>query len=417
MRVLHVSHQYPPAIGGSEKYIADLSEALAARGHQVDVFTSRSTDYHTWKGELDGRARVNGVDVHRFRALRRTRLLWRVLEWSLGRYWQTRSRWYEPLILVGGGPICPAMFAAMLARGARYDLVHLNCLVYSHVSYGYRAARWRGVPVIVTPHAHAGQPVTYGLGYQLDVLRHADHVLADTAGERDLMLELGLDPGRVTTAGVGLQPDQYPERDMAECRRRLGLPEGVFVALFLGRQVEYKGLEATLDAFYALQQRFQGRRENPILVVAGPETEYSRRLFARHRATPGVINLGAVSDDTRLDVLNACDCVVLPSAGEAFGIVFLEAWIVGKPVIGPRSAAVSTVVQEGLDGWLVPPGDVSAIVEALVRWIEAPLLAWQMGEAGREKVLRHYTCARIAEIVEDVYMRTRRTFRTRSKAD
>ena len=55
MRMLYVTHQYPPAIGGSEKYVGDLSQELAARGHQVDVFTSRSRDYHTWKNELGPR--------------------------------------------------------------------------------------------------------------------------------------------------------------------------------------------------------------------------------------------------------------------------------------------------------------------------------------------------------------------------
>ena len=160
MRLLYVTHQYPPAIGGSEKYIAGLSQELAARGHQVDVYTSRSLDYHTWKDELGPRERVRGVDVHRFRSVPRTRLAWRVLLWSLGRYWPRRSRWYEPLIFLGSGPICPGMFAALLSRLPRYDLVHLNCLVYSHAASAYLAARWRGMPVVITPHAHENQEVT-----------------------------------------------------------------------------------------------------------------------------------------------------------------------------------------------------------------------------------------------------------------
>ncbi|RLC91931.1 MAG: hypothetical protein DRI79_01750 [Chloroflexi bacterium] len=412
MRVLHVTHQYPPAIGGSEKYIADLSEELVARGHQVDVFTSRSLDYHTWKDELGPRERVNGVNVYRFRSMRRTEFVWRVLHWSLGKYWQTRSRWYEPFILFGGGPLCPGMFAAMLARLPQYDLVHLNCLVYGHVAYGYLAARWRQVPVVVTPHTHAGQEVTYGIGYELDVLRGSDHVIAVTEGERNFLLGLGLDPWRVTTAGNGLRPEAYPMRDITACRQRLGLPEDAFVTLFLGRQVEYKGLGTALEAFIAL------RRSHPhlIFLVVGPETDYSRRLFARHDGLPGVVNLGAVSDDVRLDALNACDCLVLPSRGEAFGIVFLEAWIVGKPVIGPRTAAVSTVIRDGQDGWLVPLDDPGAIGEALKRWISSPALARQMGESGRRRVLSRYTCSRIADVVEGIYFRTLRACRRGGRA-
>jgi glycosyltransferase involved in cell wall biosynthesis len=402
LRVLHVTHQYPPAIGGSEKYIADLSEELTSRGHWIDVYTSRSVDYNQWKNELDARERMNGVDVYRFRSMRRTRFVWRVLSWSLERYWKSRSRWLEPLIWFGGGPLCPGMFAGLLTHLPRYDLVHLNCLVYSHIAYGYLAARLRHVPVVVTPHVHVDQACTYNVGYQLDVLRGAEHVLADTAGERDFLLELGLEPQRITVAGVGLQAEDYPARGQIECRQQLGLAEDAFVVLFLGRQVEYKGLEAALEASIALRNRYP----QLVLLAVGPETDYSRRLFASYRNRAGILNLGAVPDETRLAALNACDCLVLPSAGEAFGIVFLEAWVVGKPVIGPRTPAVAAVVQDGEDGWLVRPGDSWAIVEAVERWIKAPELAAQMGDSGRRKVLSRYTCARIADIVERVYART-----------
>ena len=409
MRVLHVTHQYPPAIGGSEKYIADLSEELAARGHQVDVFTSRSLDHRTWKSKLGSRERVNGVNVYRFRSMRRTGFVWHTLHWSLGRYWPTRSRWYEPFILFGSGPLCPGMFTAMLSRLPQYDLVHLNCLVYGHATYGYLAARWRHVPVVVTPHTHAKQEVTYGIGYQLDVLRGSDHVIADTDGERSFLLGLGLSPWRVTSAGVGLRPEAYPVRNVMACRQRLGLPEDAFVMLFLGRQVEYKGLETALIAFVILQQRHPHAR----FLVVGPKTDFSRQLFARYENLPGVINLGTVSDDVRLDALNACDCLVLPSVGEAFGIVFLEAWIVGKPVVGVRTAAVSTVIRDGQDGWLVPSNDPGAIVIALERWINSPALVRQMGKSGRQRVLQRYTQARIADVVEGVYLRTLRACRRR----
>ena len=404
MRVLHVTHQYPPAIGGSEKYIADLSEELGRRGHQVDVFTSRSLDYHTWKGELRPRECTNGVNVYRFRSMRRTGFVWRVLHWSLGRYWHSRSRRYEPFILFGGGPLCPGMFAALLARLPRYDLVHLNCLVYSHVAYGYLAARWRDVPVVVTPHLHINQEATYGIGYQLDVLRGSDHVIAVTEGERGFLLGLGLDPWRVTSAGNGIQLASYAVRDRMACRQRLGLPEDAFVMLFLGRQVKYKGLATALKAFLVLQKQYPHLH----FLVVGPETDYSRRLFAGYGRLPGVMNLGAVSDDVRLDALNACDCLVLPSEGEAFGIVFLEAWIVGKPVIGPRTPAISTVIRDGVDGWLVPLDDPVAIATGLKRWIGSPGLARQMGENGRQRVLKRYTQSHIADVVEGVYLQTLR---------
>ena len=404
MRVLHVTHQYPPAIGGSEKYIADLSEALEARGHTVDVFTSRSLDYRTWKTELPPHEERNGVDIRRFRSMRRTGVVWDILDWALRKYWSTGSALYEPFIMLGGGPICPGMFTAILARASAYDLVHLNCLVYGHAAYGYAAARLRHVPIVVTPHAHTEQPNTHAIGYQMRVLQGSDHVIAVTEAERAFLCQKGLSPRRVTTAGNGLRLESYPRRDALACRRLLGLPDDAFVVLFLGRQVEYKGLGTTVEAF----RRLRARNPRVHLLVVGPETDFSRRLFAGLGDRSGIVNLGRVSDDVRLDALNACDCLVLPSRGEAFGIVFLEAWLMGKPVIGPRSAAVETVITDGRDGFLVPVGDPRAVEVALERWISEPSLARKMGVKGRERVLERYTTSRIADIVEGVYLRTLR---------
>jgi glycosyltransferase involved in cell wall biosynthesis len=405
MRLLHVTQRYPPAIGGAENYIADLSEELVRRGHQVDVLTSRALDFHTWRNELPPFERLNGVNVYRFRSIQRREWVWKVLHFGLRNYWRTWSRRYEPFILFGGGPISPGMFWAMLMRGRRYDLFHLNCLVYSHVAYGYWAARRLNVPVVVTPHAHAGQEVTYNIGYQRDVMFGCDHVIADTPAERELLLGLELDPWRVSVGGTGLHPDQYDAggRDMA--RRRLGVPQEGFLFLFLGRKSDYKGLEVALEAYVAL------RSQHPEIsfLAVGPETDYSRALWSRYEGLPGLKVLGAVSHEDKLAALQACDCLVLPSVGEAFGIVFLEAWIVGRPVIGARTLSVSSVIDEGQDGFLAEPGDAADLAACLARLVANPDLARSMGARGREKVLQRYTVPRITDRVEGIYMRALRS--------
>jgi len=404
MRILHVTHQYAPAIGGAEKYIVDLSEELVRRGHQVDVLTSRALDFHSWRNELPGFEQRNGVDVYRFRSLRRRDWVWAVLDFGLRRYWPRRRRRYEPLIFFGGGPIAPGLLWAMLSRGRRYDLIHLNCLVYSHAAYGYWAARRRGVPVVVTPHAHASQEVTYNVGYQRAVMAGCDHVIADTPAERDLLLELGLDPWRVSVGGTGLDPTQYEDGSALEARRRLGLPLDAFVILFLGRKSDYKGLNVALEAHVALRRQ----RSNLHLLAVGPETDYSRALWTRYGNQEGVHVQGAVSHDEKLAALRACDCLVLPSIAEAFGIVFLESWIMERPVVGARTGAVSSVISEGEDGLLAAPGDAADLAACIARLATDPERARQMGTRGREKVLHRYTVPRIGDRVEGIYLRTLR---------
>jgi glycosyltransferase involved in cell wall biosynthesis len=107
----------------------------------------------------------------------------------------------------------------------------------------------------------------------------------------------------------------------------------------------------------------------------------------------------------------------MPSTGEAFGIVFLEAWAVGKPVIGARTQAVSSVIADGSDGYLISPGDAGDLATHIARMLGDPKLAQQMGTRGRAKVMSRYTVSRIADIVEGVYFRTLRWHRHRTRSE
>jgi glycosyltransferase involved in cell wall biosynthesis len=404
MRLLHVTHQYRPAVGGAEQYIVNLSEELARRGHRVTVFTSRSLDYRSWRNELPTSESLDGVSVHRFSGFARGARTWRMLDYGYRHYWRTRSRLYEPLIFLGNGPVCPGLFWTLLRQADNYDVVHINNLHYAHAATAYAAARWRRLPVVITPHIHTEQPVTYDTHYMRTILRGSDHVIADTPAERQYLIDEGFDPQRVTTAGVGLQLKQFPMQDAQSCRRELAIPSQAFALLFLGRKTEYKGLDLVLQAFAALQQLYP----QLYLLAVGPETDHSHELWAQYQELPNLLHLGKVPDETRLAALNACDCLIVPSAGEAFGIVFLEAWAVGKPVIGARTRAVESLVTDGQDGYLVPPGSVPQLLERIVCLLENPSLGQQMGRHGQVKLQNRYTVARITDIIEGVYLRTLR---------
>ncbi len=300
-----MTHQYRPAIGGAEEYIASVSEALADRGHQVSVYTANSTDYESWTGDLPPRELIAGVDVQRFRAIPRRERTWRVLRYGLWRYLAQPKRRYEPFILVGNGPTCPGMFAAIALHGRHYDLVHLNSLHYAHSAYGYVAARLAGCHVVVTPHVHVEQAETWNIGYLKTILARADLIFADTEYERQFHIAQGHDPEWVVSAGVGLRPDEYRFPDQAAARRRLGIPDDARVVLCLGRQVDYKGFDKVLAAVADMQQDFP----DTLCLIVGPESEWSQALMARYAGATWVRNLGRVEPDVKLAALvrRRCD--------------------------------------------------------------------------------------------------------------
>lgn len=409
MRVLHVSHQYRPAIGGAEQYITDLSEELARRGHQVEVFTSRSVDYHTWRNVLPTDELLNGVHVRRFNSLPRTQLVWRVLSYGTYHYWRTGHAWYEPLIFCGNGPVCPGMFTAIVRGAGHFDLVHINNLHYAHALTAYAAARLRGLPVVITPHVHAEHRDTHDVRYMQHILRGCAAILADTSPEKEYLVERKWNPD-VVSSGVGISLGRFPPLDPASSRARLGLPESGFVILFLGRKTEYKGLDLCLEAFAALRQA----RQDVYLLAVGAESDFSQALWSRHRGLDGLVVRGEVSEEERLAALAACDVLAMPSTSEAFGIVYLEAWAYCKPVIGARIASVSSLISDGEDGILVEPNQTAALLQTLTELAQHPERARVMGERGRVKLERRYTVGRIADTVEGVYARVLRKHRTLS---
>jgi glycosyltransferase involved in cell wall biosynthesis len=410
MRLLHVTHQYRPAIGGAEQHITAISEELVQRGHHVTVATSRSRDYLTWKNELPAGEVLSGVHVRRFRSATRGEKTLHLQDWAYTRYWKGRARCLEPIIFWCNGPVCPGLFGHVLREGPNYDLVHINHLHFAHAALAFHAARRRRLPIVTTPHIHLDQALTYDPRYLQAILMGSQHVLTDTEAERQFLIDVGFDPRAVTTAGTGIHVEQFPILDRHACRERLGLPDHGYVLLFLGRKTEYKGLSLVLQAFSALRTQVP----DLYLVTMGAETDYSRGLMAQHAASPRWINYGGVDDPTRLAALNACDCLVLPSTGEAFGIVFLEAWAVGKPVIAAATGAVSSVVTEGQDGYLIAPGHTEQLAERIAHLARDREAGREMGRRGRAKVLNRYTVPRVADIVEGVYLRVLRQERRRA---
>jgi glycosyltransferase involved in cell wall biosynthesis len=96
----------------------------------------------------------------------------------------------------------------------------------------------------------------------------------------------------------------------------------------------------------------------------------------------------------------------MPSRTDSFGIVYLEAWLNGVPVIGARAGGVPEIISDGVDGYLVDFGDVPALANRIELLLRRPDIAHELGQAGRRKVLAEHTwdhkIARIAEIYSQV---------------
>lgn len=176
-------------------------------------------------------------------------------------------------------------------------------------------------------------------------------------------------------------------------------PRGSTV-LFVGRLERRKGARVLMDAFVRLRER----RPGASLVIVGEGAERAAcEASLPEAARPDVIFLGRVEAETLPEVMGGAALVCAPSlGGESFGVVLLEAMAAGRPVVASSIPGYAAVVRDGVDGLLVPPGDVEALSEALERVLADPERGRAMGAAGRERAAR-YDWAVVAAEVEEAY--------------
>ena len=380
-----------PVVGGMEVYLHRLAHALADAGHDVRIATRYvGARPDGMRGALPGgeppRTYTDGaVTTHVVGPRGRAgRALLRPV-YRLHFYDATRplARALQQAAL--GPPLAAAL--------AGCDVVHYSGTGQEFLGFAaLREARRASAAFVVTPHTHAG---AWGDGpLDLALYRQADAVVALTEDERARLTAAGLEPARVPVIGHGVSV--AGTGDGARFRAAHGLPPEAPIVLFVGRKATYKGYPLLLSAMPALWEAHPEAR----LVLVGPH-ETGADAPAAVRADPRVLDLGVVTDAEREDAYAACDVFALPSAAEAFGLVYLEAWAYGKPVVALRIPTMEELV-ERTGGGLLVDWDADEVAATLARLLaDAPLRA-RLGAAGRAGAARR-TWADVAADVATAY--------------
>ncbi|HEX5417869.1 MAG TPA: glycosyltransferase family 4 protein [Chloroflexota bacterium] len=417
MKILHVIQRYWPYLGGSERHFQEVSERLARAGHQVTVYTTDAFELELFWNPTKARVQPsrethNGVTIVRFpvRHLRGRQLAHGGIRRGMG-YLGALGPAISPLqrYLARFVPWVPNLTAALDAESDRandFDIVNgMNICFESLLLPAQRFARRRGIPFLITPLIHLGESDHslvrrfYTMPHQIQMIAHADAVLAQNTIERDYLIGRGVRPEKISIAGVGVNPEEVlggqGERIRARLRR-----SGPLVA-YVGTLAYDKGTVHLVEAMRRLWR--EGSAAD--LVLAGQSLDtfhaYLDTLsrFERER----IHLLGYVDEATKRDIFAASDVFAMPSRTDSFGIVYLESWLYRKPVIGARAGGVTATIDDGVDGFLIPFGDVPALANRLARLIGDPDGSLAMGERGRDKVLARYTWDRVFPRIEEVY--------------
>ena len=395
MRIAWFTHRYHPCVGGAENYGRAIVRRFVAAGHAADVVTSDAHDLWYFTNRSRRRvdaprvSTVDGAIVRRFpvRHLPLQRYAGRLL--SYAPHWPTRCRSASYM------PILPGIEQV---RGA-YDAVFAVGFPYTVFSYAaLQTARAAGAPLILTPFLHLATPDDpyrrhYTRPHQIRLLTESDTVVVQTGLEADAVADWGIARSRILTLGMAVEHAEVTGGDPRALRDRLGIPDDRPVIGHLATLDPNKG---TTDLVLAVARLNLSRPSyDPVqLVLAGPSSPDFERFLA---GMPGgeppawLSMLGPLPLHERADFYAGLDLFAMPSRTDSFGIVFLEAWANGLPVVAAAAGGVPDVVRHGVTGLLVPFGDLDRLTGSLIALLSDPSRARAMGEAGRALVERGYT--------------------------
>lgn len=291
-----------------------------------------------------------------------------------------------------------------LCRRERFHVVHTHCAKAGFL--GRAAARLTGARTIHTPHvfpfSHDGGTMRQGLYLALERMAAGwtDRFVLLSSYQLNLMLQAGL--GGVDRAVVvpnGIVPEDFVGTDMAEARRQIGLDPDRPVVLFAGRFREQKGLDVLLDATGLVAG--DGPPVQVVILGEGPCQDWLQSQIAS-RGLGHMVHLHGLTDRMPL-YYAACDLLVMPSRVEGMPYVLLEAKAAGRPTVASLVSGVEEFIEDGYDGFLVPPENPEALARTLRRALSDEALLDRTKAGARASFQDGWHARRSAERVYDLY--------------
>jgi len=371
MRIMLVSDQYEPMVGGVPTVTRELAYGLAERGHSVALVVPSPA--RRGRHSADGQVSVT------YRG-------------SLG--WP----WYDGMRL----GCLPAATARKLIASFAPDVAH----IHSPVTLGVTArngARRQRVPVVYTNHYLPAnvRPATTPTSRVLDGVfyRHVvgfsnrcSYVTAPTATALGLLRDRGLRvPSRVMSNGVDLRAYSPGPAD-GRLRQRYGLPAGRLVILSVGRLSPEKRLDVLLDAASRL-----GGDAQVALAGAGPEEAALRARAQRLGLGARVRFLGFVPESDLPGLYRLADVFAITSEAELQSLTTMEAMATGLPVVAVDACALRELVRHGDNGFLARPGRATEVAAHLDLLCADPAERARMSAASRRIISGHERTRWLAE--------------------
>jgi glycosyltransferase involved in cell wall biosynthesis len=270
---------------------------------------------------------------------------------------------------------------------------------------------WRcRVPVVVRTQHGRPEPfegkarIKHGAVQQIDRLtarRSTDCIIAVTRDLREYILKYA-DPGKVTYIHNGIDIEEVCSAlSSREAKESLGIPAGSLVIGTAGRLEPVK----RLDLFLATSSLLAKEHPSARFVIAGDGSEETRLRALSSSSGLGEKVLFLGHRDNIYDVLRSLDLFLMTSDHEGLPTALLEAMYLGVPVVARRVGGIPEVVEDGVQGLLIPSDDPAVMSEGCLKLLRDAGLRAQLADAGKRRIIEHFTSERAAAEVAKLYVK------------
>jgi len=394
MHILMLSWEYPPKVtGGLARHVAELSRALAARGHRVSVITADDP-------ESPARERENGLEVHRLR----------MHNPIPGDFVGSVMQLNMNMIEAGIG----------LIKNDEIDIIHAHDWLAAYSAKALKHAFRK--PLVATIHA-----TEWGRnnGLNNDLQRYisdvewwltyeAWRVICCSEYMRDEVKNVFQTPDdKLVVIPNGVYPEQFNAEvdDLTEFRGRYAAP-GEKMVFFIGRLVREKGVETLLYAIPSVLARYPQAKF--VIAGKGPAFDHLHKLARELGIYDRVYFTGFIDDETRNRLYRCADVAVFPSLYEPFGIVALEGMAANCPVVASDTGGMAEIVEHGINGLKAYPGNPDSLADNITALLMAPGFASKLRNRAYRDVKTKYNWDTIAKQTASVYEMVMNEYRSSS---
>jgi glycosyltransferase involved in cell wall biosynthesis len=387
MRFLLVTHIYPPAVDGGSKVIAKLGQFFESRHHQIAVFTSDcySSDEFVKRGLSSNKfiANPNVLRLPVYRFLRRPIKFLRI---AFG---------FRFLSVFEKGPIFKLIpFVKSVIHVLRFkpDYIISGPLPTTVTLYAQILKVITGAKLLINASYHFTDD-DFKNQLLTGVLQSTDWIWTLTDYETERMNHDLLVPrNRLINVGNGVDVDFIKNRPQNNA------DSPTFNVLFIGSFASHKGIETLIDAFCLIKNK------NKTLTLAGQPTLYSPKIELKiknlSKELRSKIRISYSFESSKLkSIIDKSSVLVLPSEQESFGLVIIEAWARGVPVIGADIPSSLELINKSKGGLIFKTNSPESLKDQLNYMQTHSKEARLMAMSGYSYVKNHYTWDKIGEAI------------------